>query len=116
MSVSLGDKAQRSLRLLLGLRNPRVTASLARYGFTEADMNEGWTLLQALGRGKLSVTPIPSTNGETIQLLDEWENRWFPIASASLSRRFPAVHARVFLNLSQTEGPEVAVSVRTFVE
>ena len=116
MSLSLGEKAQRALRLLIGLRNPRIHSALAVYGFTDADLNEGWNLLQALGRGKLSVTAIPVTNIEAIQQLDLWENRWFPIAMASLSRRYPAVHARVFLNLSQTEGPEVAVSVRTFVE
>jgi hypothetical protein len=116
MTLSLGDKAQRALRLLLGLRNPRVSSALAPYGFSEADINEGWTLLQALGRGKLSISAIPSTNVEAIQQLDQWENRWFPIAMASLARRYPAVHARLFLNLSQTDGPEVAVSVGTFLE
>ena len=71
MSLSLGDKAQRTLRLLLGLRNPRIASALASYGFTEADMDEGWALLQALGRNKLSITPIPTTNVETIELLDQ---------------------------------------------
>jgi hypothetical protein len=41
---------------------------------------------------------------------------WFPIAQAALDRRFPATSARFFLNLVQTEGPEVAITVRTFVD
>jgi len=65
--------------------------------------------------GRNSQTPCAS-RGPHLQELDAWENHWFPIAQASLLRRYPAVHARLFLNLSQTEGPEVAVSVGTFVE
>ena len=84
MSLSLGEKAQRVLRLLMGLRNPRVSLALAAYGFSEADLNEGWTLLQALGRGKLSTIPFESTNLNLIEQLDAWENQWFPIAMASL--------------------------------
>lgn len=53
---------------------------------------------------------------ETLLKLDAWENQWFPIAQAALDRRFPAVSARFFLNLVQTEGPEVAITVRTFVD
>ena len=53
---------------------------------------------------------------ETLLRLDAWENQWFPVAQAALDRRFPAVSARFFLNLTQTEGPEVAISVRAFVD
>ncbi len=116
MGISLGEKAHRALKLLLGLRNPRVAAAMAAYGLTGADIQEGWTLLQALGRGKLGLLPLQPSDVTTLQELDAWENRWFPIAQASLLRRYPAVHARLFLNLSQTEGPEVAVSVGTFVD
>ena len=43
--------------------------------------------------------------------VDAWENRWFPIVDATLARRFPAVHARVFLNLARTGGPRVLITV-----
>lgn len=79
-------------------------------------MQEGWTLLNALGAGKLAVLPAGPRDMETLLQLDAWENQWFPIAQAALERRFPAVAARFFLNLVQTEGPEVAISVRTFVD
>jgi hypothetical protein len=116
MALSIGEKAHRALRLLLGLRNPRVASAMSAYGLKESDIDEGWSLLQALGRGRLAVVPVQPSDATTLEQLDAWENRWFPIADASLSRRFPAVHARLFLNLSQTEGPEVAVSVSTFIE
>jgi hypothetical protein len=115
MAISYGEKAQRVLKLLLGLRNRRVAAALTAYGFTEADMRDGWARLQALGGGKLDgFGRVGGSNA--IQELDAWENEWFPIAGAALEHRFPAAHARLFMNLSQTEGPEVAVSVHTFLE
>jgi hypothetical protein len=116
MSLSLGEKAQRVLKLLLGLRNPRVASALAVYGFTEADMEEGWRLLQALGQRRLDRLPVGPRDADVIQKLDNWENLWFPIIDASLHRRFPATHERLFLNLSQTEGPEVAVSVQAMLD
>jgi hypothetical protein len=117
MPLTLGDKAQRALRLLLAVRNPRIASALSAHGFDDGDIQEGWSLLQALGTSKLGLEPSPpAQNPETIQQLDAWENKWFPIADASLARRFPAVHARLFLNLSQTEGPEVAISVQTFLD
>ena len=115
MAMRLGEKAERVLKLLLGLRNPRVASALASCGFTDADLQEGWSLLQAVGGTKLAILPLGARDKNTIEKLDLWENRWFPIASASLARRHPAVHARLFLNLSQTEGPEVAISVQTFL-
>jgi hypothetical protein len=102
--------------MLLGMENRQIAMALAPFGFTQADTKEGWALLQGLGQGKIGLTPIAPANLETIELLDAWENRWFPIADASLARHYPAVHARFFLNLSQTAGPEVAVSVKAFID
>lgn len=116
MPLSLGDKTFRVIRFLLGLRNPRVATALTGYGFKDEDMQEGWGLINALGKGKLSVLPAGPRDMETLLKLDAWENQWFPIAQAALERRFPAVAARFFLNLVQTEGPEVAISVRAFVD
>jgi hypothetical protein len=116
--MSPGAKAARVLTLLMGLRNPRIAAAMASYGFNEAELDEGWALLKAFGKVKVDSNPS-SGGGEgktTIDQLDAWENRWFPITAATLERRFPAIHARVFNNLSQTEGPAVMVSVRTLLE
>ncbi len=114
--ANFGEKAERVLKFLFGLRNARVTAALAPYGFTDADRDEGWDRLRALGRGKIGVTEIAASDIGVIQRLDAWENHWFPIAYTSLQLNHPAVHERLFLNLSQTEGPEVAVSVGLLLE
>jgi len=116
MPLTLGDKTFRVVRFLLGLRNPQIATALAGYGFKDEDMQEGWALLNALGAGKLAMLPAGPRDMETLLQLDAWENQWFPIAQAALERRYPAVAARFFLNLVQTEGPEVAISVRTFVD
>lgn len=116
MALTLGDKTFRTIRFLVGLRNPRIATALASYGFKQDDMVEGWDLINALGRGKLAFLPAGPRDTATLLKLDAWENQWFPIAQAALERRFPAVSARFFLNLVQTEGPEVAITVRTFVE
>ena len=116
MPLTIGMKAQRCLRLLLGLRNPRVANALAFYGFSEKDVEEGWELLQACGRTRFDADVAAPGDVATINALDQWEDKWFPISSAALQRHYPATHARLFLNLSQTEGPEVAMSVRTFLD
>ena len=116
MRLSVGDKAFRVIRFLLGLRNPRIATALAGYGFKQQDMAEGWTLINALGKGKLALLPSEPRDMETLLKLDAWENQWFPIAQAALDRRFPDLSGKFFLNLVQTEGPGVALSVGTFVD
>lgn len=114
--LSIGQKAERLLKLLLGLRNARVAESLRQYGFSDAELAEGWRLLQALTEGRLLQRGPAKQDPALLQKLDGWENRWFPIASASLQARFPQAHEYLFLNLTQTEGPGVVISVGTFVQ
>ena len=91
MRMSLGEKTSRVVRFLLGVRAPRVALALSEFGFKQADMQEGWALIHALGKGRLLVArPAPLGGAETLRALDAWENRWFPIAHAALERRFPA--------------------------
>jgi hypothetical protein len=116
MTFAIGEKASRVMRFLVGLRNPSVATALASYGFTENDMAEGWNLVNGLGKGKLATLPAQPRDLEVLSKLDAWENHWFPVSSASLERRYPAVFAQMFLNLQQAEGPEVAITVRTFVD
>jgi len=115
MSFAIGEKATRVIRFLVGLRNPAVATALAGYGFTEQDLAEGWGLVNGLGKGKLAVLSQPRDMAVLLKL-DAWENHWFPVSSACLERRFPAVFERLFLNLQQAEGPQVAITVRTFVD
>jgi hypothetical protein len=114
--LTIGQKAERVLTLLLALRNSRIAGALARYGFKNADLDEGWnllravtrthldegwTLLRAVTRTQLDViadeTPL---DPDALRALDEWENQWFVIAAATLKRRLPPVHDWLFRNLS----------------
>jgi hypothetical protein len=116
--LSVGDKVTRVLKFFLGLRNKRTVAALAAHGFSDEDLAEGWSLLQKVTRTKLDNVPVSVPTGDPValELLDEWENKWFPIAAATLQRRAPEAHAWLFRNLVQTEGAAVIVSVGTFVE
>ncbi|WP_437566911.1 hypothetical protein [Sorangium sp. So ce542] len=115
--LTLRQKAERVLKLLLALRTNEIAAALVAHGFTDADLAEGWRLLQGLTRPRLDIAMRRSApEPDLIAALDGWENHWFPIAAATLKRRHPEVHAWMFRNLGQTEGAAVVVSVGTFVE
>jgi hypothetical protein len=117
MALTIGQKTERVLRFLRGLSHPRVASALAAHGFSQADWDEGWQLLQASsGRWLMREQPSKAPDPTVIEELDAWENRWFPVAEATLRRRKPEVADKVFLNLAQTSGVEVAVSVSTFVQ
>jgi hypothetical protein len=118
--LTIGQKAERVLALLMGLRSPKIAAALALHGFGNEDLKEGWTLLQQLTRTRLDTLPGAApgpihVDPATLGALDAWENKWFPIAKATLQRRLPAVHDWMFLNLVQAEGPAVILTVSTFV-
>ncbi len=114
--LTVGQKAQRLLRFLMGLGNAANMRELQQYGFDQAALDEGWALLRQTSTSRLRVQRSAGPARDQIELLDAWENHWFPIASAVLLRHHPAVHARVFQNLGQTEGKEVVLSVSTLVE
>ncbi|MBZ0117299.1 MAG: hypothetical protein K8H88_09905 [Sandaracinaceae bacterium] len=113
--MTLGQKAQRVLTLLLGLRSPRVAMVLRAFGFDEAELDRGWALLSRLTANRLSALP-QMTDPRLVRELDAWENKWFPIAEVVLRTNHPSIAEEVFRNLSQTSGPEVVVGVATFVQ
>jgi len=114
MRRRISQKAQRVLEFLVGLGDPRARAALARFNFTRRDVDEGWNRLRALSEVPML---LPASPGPAIvRGIDEWENQWFPIIGVILRTNFPDVHEVVFLNLVQTEGVEVLVSVRTLID
>jgi hypothetical protein len=115
--LSIGQKAQQVAVFLVALRHPRIARALRRHGFREADRLEGHRLLRELTDGVLDeeVSSATSPSAALLRRLDEWENKWFPIAEISLRFRFPEAHDFVFRNLRQTEGAELIVGVGTLV-
>ena len=114
--ITKGQKAERVLRLLLAFQNPRIVAQLKRRGFTQEDQAEGVALLAALSSIQVEAGSYSPVTDNLVAKADAWENEWFPIAMATLERRFPAVHAQVFKNLGMTSGPQVILGVGTFLE
>jgi hypothetical protein len=112
---SVGQKAFRALRLLMGLRDSRVTAAMVAHGFTPGDLQDGLQRLGALTGMRMDLRN-PVKDQELISSLDEFENTWFPVARATLDARFPQVSQVLFRNLSQYTGVEVVVSVSTFLK
>lgn len=114
-TLSVGAKCRRALTFLLGLGDAGIASGLTMHGFTQADLDEGWDLLRKAAGDKLAAVKVPKDPARLLQL-DGWENTWFPISQATLRRHYPAVHDRVFLNLSQQSGEEVILSTTTFIE
>ncbi len=52
---------------------------------------EGFRRLNALTEGRLNYREPAGRDPSLLDKLDAWENRWFPIANASLRARFPSV-------------------------
>lgn len=112
--LSIGQKAHRVLKFLMGLRHPQVASALQRFGFGDAQLREGWILLSAVTSARLNERVFMADPKATTEL-DDFENVWFPVAKAVLQHTHPAMAEMLFLNLSQTAGKEVAVSVGTFL-
>lgn len=114
--LTYSQKTSRTLTFLEASVDPRVNPPLAAAGYTDADVEEGWTLLKQAGTARKMQQAPPRLTPRTREQLDEFENYWFPVVSASLKRRYPEVHAEVFQNLGQEEGVEVAMNVSVFLD
>ncbi|MBU1068538.1 hypothetical protein KJ975_03125 [Myxococcota bacterium] len=112
------EKISKMAIMLRGLQLPAIQLLLAPRGLDAAEYEEGWTHFEtAMGRSLKTIQGASSKNQFNVLLgdLDRWENSQFDVADACLKHRFPAVHAELFENLTKMSGPEVLVSVGTFV-
>jgi hypothetical protein len=55
--LSTGQKVDRVMRLLLGLRHRRIVGVLVHCGFTQEELDHGWTPLRAAVGDDCSATP-----------------------------------------------------------
>lgn len=107
MALSLPEKMDRVLCILLAVRDPHVASALALHGFRKQDHDEGWTLLRAVGDA--NTTPMPlSHNGLPQRLLDHqkelaraeaelwaWYVHWSDVAHVAIKR--PALREQLGL-------------------
>ncbi len=113
--TTIGQKAQRVVKFLIGARNPIVVAALAAHGFTEKDLREGLTHLATVTRLRLGSHDL-GEEPRLLQELEEFEGKWFGIAKLALQHHYPALADKLFANLTALGGSEAAVAVNTFIE
>jgi hypothetical protein len=111
--ITYGQKVHTALSLLMGLRDPGISAALPPHGLTEAVLQDGWDRLR-------TVTHLPrpvelSASPDIVKQLDGLENRWFPMARYTLQFRYPELGRSLFDGLSQASGAAVLISADLFV-
>jgi hypothetical protein len=113
--ASIGQRAQRVVGFLMGVRNPRAATALAAHGFTEADLRKGLSHLARVVRLRLG-EQVPVENPRVIKELEAFQKRWLGIARLTLENEYPAVAQKFFMNLTPLEGAQVTASMTTFLE
>ena len=88
------QKAERVLRFVLSLRNPKISGVLVAHGFGPKDLDEVWSLLRATA--PVSFAPLPpvvTRPAEAEEQVRAWQRRWTPVLTASLKRYAPTTAA-----------------------
>jgi hypothetical protein len=116
--LTSSQKAERVLRLLLGIRNPRICEALAGQGFASEDLEKGWILLRSVARSRLDALNASPDGIEPSVLadLDRWQSRWFAVAEVVLCRHYPRIAQKVFAGLCPAEGPRVVQTLETLIK
>lgn len=117
--LSSDDKFKRVMKFLVASTEPPIAQLLVQRGFSEEDRKEGWALLDAATGRHLAVPEASGTfqtqYNTVLDQLDDWENIWFDVADAALTRKAKEVHSRLFQNLSKVSGSEVLLTVKSFI-
>src|SRR6187551_2173459 len=93
------------LDFIMGARSPQVLAALAPYGFNHEVLVEGTELLRrSVVFNRTSTLPCGPSRKEVYGSLDAFENLWFPIVRAALTRYYPPLAATLFADLGQATG------------
>jgi len=117
--VHTNQKFLKMIKLLRSMKTPHISRLMALRGFRSADYDMGWDLLRkAVGPDLAEPGPLSLFTGsskELIENIDQWENVYFDIADATLRHQYPALHERLFLNLTKSSGAQVILNVETFL-
>jgi hypothetical protein len=118
--ISNDDKYMRTLKFLMSIHNPRIVTLMRLRGLNEQSLEEGWELFKtATGQfttiDNMRNMPDKVNIQELIGEIDNWENTWYDVANAALTRSFPKIQNELFLNLSKESGISVIANVRTIV-
>ncbi|HEX2878096.1 MAG TPA: hypothetical protein VHO25_01040 [Polyangiaceae bacterium] len=111
--VTKNTKVLRTLRFLLGLRRPEAHVPLAPYGLTQQELEAAAQLVRAATEPQLRKTNYGAVNPALLDELDVIDNQWFPIIKHVLTRHSPEIADWTFLNLAQSTGIDLVVSLGT---
>jgi hypothetical protein len=110
----------RALELLRGIGKYRtIRARLARVGYTGAEHDLGWDLLQRASGYHREQPPTAADDGvvgSAATELEHWNERIFTTAGATLKHRFPAQNRFLFGGLTTGKGLAAAVSSQLFLD
>lgn len=115
MKLRTNDKLVRMASFLVAVRFPHIYAQLAPYGLTHAIIDQGWQRHSVLG-GQMFVLPSSQEANGALPAIDDFENRWFPIAKITLDQHYPQISKILFGSLGQTQGKAVVGSVSLFLQ
>jgi len=117
---TLEKTPERALTFLSALgRSTSISTRMARYGYNQAEHDEGWRLLKATG-GEMpeATTEAPSSTArEAISELDQWDEPWFAITRSALARHHPEYIEFMFGDdLQAVEGSGAVLAVETYLD
>jgi hypothetical protein len=104
MTTPQDDLLKDTLRFLKGSRVPTIALRLSGFGFKDTDWAEGWALMQNVVDSEFTTPGTVNSDTDMLNKLDDWENLWFPIIQAVLTRHNALIAEQLFEGLSQTEG------------
>lgn len=114
--IRMGDRALKVAMLIAGMRDRRVAPLLRPYGFTNADVEEGWERFMRYATAKVGAFPSNSRTPEVLKALTRFETEWFPVTRLTLGHRFPAVADALFESIDRAQGKDVYWKVAFFLE
>jgi hypothetical protein len=112
--IKRNEKYFKQLQFLISFQNHNVVSLMGARGFDEETLNEGWKLLNDAGNWMFKIEKTISQS--LIAKLNHWQNTWFEVSDAALSRLFPEIHEELFSNLNKTSGIEVIKTASKFIE
>lgn len=112
----MGQKADRVYKFLMGARHPKVTHALAGFGFSDANMQDGWARVEACAELARVEEGSAGPSPKLVAQLDAFENVWLTVAKATLKANYPEVHDALLGNLWQSTGRDAAMTVGTFLK
>jgi hypothetical protein len=111
--VTKNTKVLQTLRFLLGLRRPEAHSPLAPYGLTQQELEIAAQLVREATEPQLRKSSYDGVSPALLDELDVIDNQWFPIIKYVLTRHSQEIADWTLLNLAQTTGIDLIVSLST---